>query len=95
VRERAINRRTSGRRRRRKLASNPSDGCEAALISPDFSATWESVPLFFQENRRSAPSNVGLARSDLREDREGARLDLSLQVVDADGCTPIRDAVGR
>lgn len=37
--------------------------------------------------------DVGLARSDVREDREGVVLRLGLQLVDADGCTPIRDAV--
>ena len=37
--------------------------------------------------------DVGLARSDVREDREGVVLRLALQLVDAEGCTPIRDAV--
>lgn len=37
--------------------------------------------------------DVGLARSDIREDREGVELRLVLQLVDADGCTAIRDAV--
>jgi protocatechuate 3,4-dioxygenase beta subunit len=37
--------------------------------------------------------DVGLARSDVREDRQGVPLNLTLRVVDADGCTPIRDAV--
>jgi protocatechuate 3,4-dioxygenase beta subunit len=37
--------------------------------------------------------DVGLARSDVREDREGVVLRLALQLVAADGCAPIRDAV--
>lgn len=37
--------------------------------------------------------DVGLARSDVREDRTGVPLRLALQLVDSDGCTPIRDAV--
>jgi protocatechuate 3,4-dioxygenase beta subunit len=37
--------------------------------------------------------DVGLARSDIREDHAGAPLQLAVQLVDADGCTPIRDAV--
>jgi protocatechuate 3,4-dioxygenase beta subunit len=37
--------------------------------------------------------DVGLARSDVREDRDGVLLRLAVQLVDADGCTPIRDAV--
>jgi protocatechuate 3,4-dioxygenase beta subunit len=37
--------------------------------------------------------DVGLARSDIREDRAGIPLRLVLQLADIDGCTPIRDAV--
>jgi protocatechuate 3,4-dioxygenase beta subunit len=37
--------------------------------------------------------DLGLARTDIREDRTGARLRLALQLVEADGCAPIRDAV--
>jgi protocatechuate 3,4-dioxygenase beta subunit len=37
--------------------------------------------------------DVGLARADIREDREGALLRVALTLVDVDGCTPIRDAV--
>jgi len=37
--------------------------------------------------------DVGLARTDIREDRDGIRLRLSLRLVDAEGCAPIRDAV--
>lgn len=37
--------------------------------------------------------DVGLARGDIREDRQGVPLALALRVVDAGGCTPIRDAV--
>jgi protocatechuate 3,4-dioxygenase beta subunit len=36
---------------------------------------------------------VGLARSDVREDREGVALRLALTLVEADTCAPIRDAV--
>jgi protocatechuate 3,4-dioxygenase beta subunit len=36
---------------------------------------------------------VGLARSDIRENRPGVSLRIALQLVDVDGCTPIRDAV--
>jgi protocatechuate 3,4-dioxygenase beta subunit len=37
--------------------------------------------------------DVGLARADIREDRQGTALRLALTLVDAEGCTPIRDAV--
>lgn len=37
--------------------------------------------------------DVGLARRDVREDRQGVALRLALQLVDADGCAPIPDAV--
>lgn len=37
--------------------------------------------------------DVGLARSDIREDRQGVPLTLSLRLADAGGCAPIRDAV--
>lgn len=37
--------------------------------------------------------DVGLARSDMREDEEGVEFRLALQLVDIDGCVPIRDAV--
>jgi protocatechuate 3,4-dioxygenase beta subunit len=37
--------------------------------------------------------DVGLVRTDVREDRQGIELRLALQLVDADGCAPIRDAV--
>jgi protocatechuate 3,4-dioxygenase beta subunit len=37
--------------------------------------------------------DVDSIRSDIREDREGARLRLVLRVRDADGCEPIRGAV--
>jgi protocatechuate 3,4-dioxygenase beta subunit len=37
--------------------------------------------------------DVGLARSDIREDQEGVELRLAITLVEADSCTPIRDAV--
>ena len=37
--------------------------------------------------------DVDNIRSDIREDRQGARLRLAARVVDADGCTPVKDAV--
>jgi protocatechuate 3,4-dioxygenase beta subunit len=37
--------------------------------------------------------DVGLARADIREDRAGTVLRLALTLVEAPGCTPIRDAV--
>jgi protocatechuate 3,4-dioxygenase beta subunit len=37
--------------------------------------------------------DLDLLRSDIREDRQGLRLRLALQLVDADGCLPIRDAL--
>lgn len=36
--------------------------------------------------------DINDVRSDIAEDREGAPLTLAITVVDADGCTPIRDA---
>ncbi|GAA3001239.1 intradiol ring-cleavage dioxygenase [Actinokineospora diospyrosa] len=32
-------------------------------------------------------------RGDIREDRQGTRLDLALKVVDSEGCTPLKDVV--
>ena len=37
--------------------------------------------------------DVDKIRGDIREDREGVELRVAARVVDADGCTPIRDAV--
>ncbi|MBX3026841.1 intradiol ring-cleavage dioxygenase [bacterium] len=37
--------------------------------------------------------DVGLARSDIREDRQGVPLSLTLRIVDVAGCAPIRDAL--
>lgn len=37
--------------------------------------------------------DVDKIRGDIREDREGVRLKVAARVVDADGCTPIKDAV--
>lgn len=37
--------------------------------------------------------DVDQIRGDIREDREGVRLKVAARVVDADGCTPIKDAV--
>ena len=37
--------------------------------------------------------DVDKIRSDIREDREGAELKVAARVLDADGCTPIKDAV--
>jgi protocatechuate 3,4-dioxygenase beta subunit len=37
--------------------------------------------------------DVGLARADIREDRQGVALRLALTLVEAEGCVPIRDAV--
>jgi len=37
--------------------------------------------------------DVDKIRGDIREDREGAELEIAVRVMDADGCTPIKDAV--
>lgn len=37
--------------------------------------------------------DVDKIRSDIREDRQGAPLRVAARVMDADGCTPVRDAV--
>jgi protocatechuate 3,4-dioxygenase beta subunit len=37
--------------------------------------------------------DVDKLRSDIREDREGTRLRLAVRILDADGCTPVKDAV--
>jgi protocatechuate 3,4-dioxygenase beta subunit len=37
--------------------------------------------------------DVDQIRADVREDREGAELEIAVRVMDADGCTPIKDAV--
>jgi len=37
--------------------------------------------------------DVDKIRADIREDREGAELEVAVRVMDADGCTPIKDAV--
>jgi protocatechuate 3,4-dioxygenase beta subunit len=37
--------------------------------------------------------DVDNIRGDIREDRQGARLRVAARVLDADGCTPVRDAV--
>lgn len=37
--------------------------------------------------------DVDKVRGDIREDRQGTRLRLAARVMDADGCTPVKDAV--
>lgn len=66
-----------------------------ATPSPTYTATPEDIACILTPEETIGPFflDVGLARSDIREDLAGARLRLVLQLVDVDGCTPIRDVV--
>lgn len=66
-----------------------------ASPSPTFTVTPGDIACILTPEETIGPYfiDVGLARGDVREDRTGTRLRLVLQLVDTDGCTPIRDAV--
>lgn len=66
-----------------------------ATSSPSHTVTPDDIACILSPEETLGPYfiDVGLARSDVREDRTGVELRLMLQLVDVDGCTPIRDAV--
>lgn len=66
-----------------------------ATPSPSHTETPADIDCILSPEETLGPYfiDVGLARSDIREDRTGVELRLALQLVDVDGCTPIRDAV--
>ena len=64
-----------------------------ATPSPSASPSEVSCVLTPQQTLGPFFIDVGLARTDIREDRDGIRLRLSVRLVDAEGCAPIRDAV--
>ena len=66
-----------------------------ASATPTASVTPDQISCVLTPEQTLGPYfiDVGLARSDIREDRTGVVLQLGLQLDDADGCTPIRDAV--
>lgn len=72
-----------------------SPPASTATASPSFTTTPADIDCILSPEETIGPYfiDVGLARSDVREDRAGVRLRLVLQLVDVDGCTPIQDAV--
>src|SRR6185295_17311722 len=71
-----------------------TDTATAATAStPTLEPTATSCLLSPEQTEGPFFLDLNLLRSDIREDREGALLRLSLRLVDTDGCTPIRDAV--
>lgn len=63
--------------------------------TPSATVTPEQIDCILTPSQILGPYfiDVGLVRSDIREDRDGVPLRLALQLVDSNGCTPIRDAV--
>jgi protocatechuate 3,4-dioxygenase beta subunit len=66
-----------------------------ATPSPTYTATPADIDCILSPQETLGPFfiDVGLARTDIREDSSGVQLRVALQLVDVDGCTPIRDAV--
>src|SRR5687768_1891009 len=73
-----------------------------ATVSPQTSAGSASVELFdgtaactLTPEQTEGPYyvDVDAIRSDIREDRQGARLRLAMRVQDAEGCTPLPNAL--
>lgn len=74
-------------------ATQPS--ASTATPSPSHTVTPDDIACILSPEETLGPFfiDVGLARTDVREDNDGTELRLVLQLVDVDGCTPIRDAV--
>ena len=77
------------------------DGGGAAATSASSSSTTSTTAFDGAASCTVAPEqtagpfylDVDAIRSDIREDREGTPLKVSVRVLDADGCTPLKDAV--
>ena len=70
-------------------AAAPAAG---ALTAADFGAA-ASCAVTPEQTEGPFYLDVDRIRGDIREDREGTPLRVAARVVDADGCTPLRDAV--
>lgn len=73
----------------------PPSATATASASPTATVTPEQIDCILSPSQVLGPYfiDAGLARGDIREDRAGVPLRLALQIVDSNGCTPIRDAV--
>lgn len=75
--------------------ASPTPEIPTPSATPTATVTPEQMSCVLTPQQTLGPFfiDVGLVRSDVREDRAGTPLRLALQLVDADGCAPIRDAV--
>lgn len=70
-------------------AAGPGAG---ALTAGDFGAA-SSCAVAPEQTEGPYHLDVDMIRGDIHEDRQGTPLRVAARVVDADGCTPLKDAV--
>lgn len=70
----------------------PATAAAGALSASSFKDA-ASCALTPQQTEGPYYIDVDQIRSDIREDRQGAPLRVGVRIMDADGCTPIKDAV--
>ena len=76
----------------RSGSSGASDSATTTSSAADFENA-ASCGLTPEQSEGPYYIDVDKIRSDIREDREGVELKVAARVLDADGCTPIKDAV--
>ena len=74
-------------------ASTPTTGAASETTTPADFEDAASCTVTAEQTEGPYYLDVDKIRADIREDREGAELEVAVRVMDADGCTPIKDAV--